>query len=261
MAIYYIDPAGGRVKSAPFSLFPNNEIKCPTLETYKFILKWESDADLIHLMLLKKHNLSKAHLTILYMPYSRMDRDASGGSKCSLRYIGEFIQSLGFASIEVIEPHSDLTLAYLGENSEASYPFFDNLDAFKASDVLMFPDAGAQKRYSSKWKGDSIVGNKVRDFNTGYITGYTVDNPSLVTGRDVKIVDDLCSKGTTFLFAARELRKYVPNRIDLVVTHCEDTVYQGELLDPKTSPIDSIITTNSILTNTSSKKIIIHDLI
>lgn len=258
--IYYVAD-GGRVKPAPFSLFPNKEMKCPVLDTYKLILKWESDADLIHLMLLKKHMTGNVHLKILYMPYSRMDRDSKGGTKCSLRYIGEFIQSLDFRSIEVVEPHSDLTLAYLGEASEAVYPFFDDLTDFDDSDVLMFPDAGAQKRYGPKWTGDSVVGNKVRNFDTGYITGYTIDNPSLVTGRNVKIVDDLCSKGTTFLFAAKELRKFNPDRIDLVVTHCEDTVYEGELLNPSKSPIDSIITTNSILTNTSSPKIHIRKLI
>lgn len=250
MAIY--QKINGGIELVPLSFFPNGELKVPNCDTHHLFLRWDSDSDLIHLMLLKEQMRDRVHLTILYMPYSRMDRGPGGNSRCSLRYIGEFLKALDFASIEVIDPHSDLTLAYLGEKAEARYPFFEDFDTLETADVLMFPDAGAQKRYGHSWTGPAVVGNKVRDFETGKITGYTIDNPSAVTDKNVIILDDLCSKGTTFLFAANELRKYSPKSIRLVVTHCESSVFNGELLGPN-SPIDEIITTDSMLNGKHAK--------
>jgi ribose-phosphate pyrophosphokinase len=261
MPIYYESPFRDRPTLVPFSLFPNGEQNVPEIkeEVSTLILKWESDKDLISLLLLQSGVLySKVRLKILYMPYSRMDR-GENSSKCSLRYVGDIIRGLNFKSIEVIDPHSDLTLAYLGENAFGRYPFQETIhEPFVLTDIVVFPDAGAQKRYGKGWKGVQLVANKKRDFATGKITGYSLENSSLVKGKHVTIIDDLSSKGTTFLFAGKALREFEPKHVDLVVTHCENSIYQGELLKPD-SPIDRIYTTNSILTDFSSDKITVYD--
>jgi ribose-phosphate pyrophosphokinase len=250
--------------------FPNGEltIKSTLDKCYAYrnelVFKWVNDISLIKLMLVTKQlkhsfpNMSLS-LKILYMPYSRMDRDIEGTSNCSLRYIGEFIQSLGFDEITVLDPHSDLTLAYLGTNSRYVYPFIQQ-DLQKESIspenyIIMFPDAGAQKRYGSMelFKAyQQIVGFKERDFKTGNITNFKLVGSLLVTDYNVLIVDDLCSKGTTFLFAANSLKEYGFKNISLLVTHCEDTIFNGELLKDS-SPINTIYTTNTVLTKVHSK--------
>ena len=239
--------------------FPNGEMDFSHIQDdiRIIILKWESDADLFNLMQVKRtldaRGSKQIALTILYMPYSRMDRDAVGGSSCTLRYVGEFIQSLGFAKIRVMDPHSELTLAYLGEKSESIYPFtsFDEslFERQRPNPIIMFPDAGAQKRYSKMSlfaQLRQVVGYKNRDFATGRILGYDISAADCVRGNAVIIVDDLCSGGATFLFAARELRKFTPDSITLLVSHCEKTVARGDLLKAG-SPIDRIVTTNSII--------------
>lgn len=240
--------------------FPNGELDLSgVLSTSHLILRWESDEDLFNLMLIKRHIQSlgqpSVHLTILYMPYSRMDRDERGGSACSLRYAGEFIQSLGFKTISVMDPHSDLTLAYLGMDAKSFYPFisfeepsFHDIPGLDEP-VIMFPDAGAQKRYHKEMlfrRFKQIVGNKVRDFKTGHILDYDISNGAACEGKTVVIVDDLCSKGTTFLFAARALERFKPACVVLLTSHCEKTIFQGELLKPG-SPVDFVVTTNSLL--------------
>jgi ribose-phosphate pyrophosphokinase len=166
---------------------------------------------------------------------------------------------LGFKSIEVLDPHSDLTLAYLGDTAFGTYPFQEVIrEPFTQTDIVVFPDAGAQKRYGKGWKGVQLVANKRRDFTTGKITGYSLENSAMLRGKHITIIDDLCSKGTTFLFAGKALRELEPKRVELVVTHCENSIYSGELLKPD-SPIDRIYTTNSILTDFSSDKITVYD--
>jgi ribose-phosphate pyrophosphokinase len=224
------------------------------LKDYVFdtlVWKWEGDEDIITLMLLKKCYPAFRDLKILYLPYSREDRDISGGSRCSLRYICEFIAGLGFATIKVVDPHSDLALAYLGENAYSIYPKLELKGAIDFCDhekyVVMFPDAGAQKRYGKVWdEFPQIVGTKTRDFATGKITGYAIANGDLADNAFVIIVDDLCSYGGTFVAAGKALLPYRPRWIYLVVTHCEDSIFEGDIFKDN-SPIDKVFTTNSLL--------------
>lgn len=223
----------------------------PTATT--LTMKWESDADLITLMLLRRRYPNLTNLNILFLPYSREDRDAAGQSGCSLRYIGEFIQSLGFKSITITDPHSDLSLAYLGETAKSHYPFspfaiMDELGETQESVVILFPDAGAQKRYGKIWGDfDQMVGFKNRDFHTGKITSYELAGGSKATGKTVLIVDDLCSYGGTFMAAGNALTEFDPKKVVLLVTHCEDSITKGHVFDID-SPIGHVITTDSLLT-------------
>jgi ribose-phosphate pyrophosphokinase len=258
----------------PLGKFPNGETdftgvtNLSVFALSEITLKWKNDQDLFHLMMVKRSlGDMRVSLKILYMPYSRMDRDKDHTSKCSLRYAGEFIQSLNFTKIKVLDPHSDLTLAYLGEKA-VGYYLFENLDTPQFADlnvtpentVLMFPDAGAAKRYGSLntfKKFPQVIGNKLRDFQTGQIQGYQVTNAEVVTGKTVIIVDDLCSQGTTFKFAANELKKFNPAKIILLVSHCEDTILKGNLLKDD-SNVNLVITTDSIFNGQHPKMRILN---
>lgn len=216
--------------------------------------KWESDADLITLMLMKECFPNFNYLRILYLPYGREDRNRQKRSRCPLRYIGQFIQSLGFVRIVVVDPHSDLTMAYLGENAEPLYPVSLLADAAlsgRGSDydeyVVMFPDATAAKRYGEAWKGfPHIIGTKTRDMATGKLSNYMVVGGELARGKKVLIVDDICSYGGTFMMAGDAIRVYDPTEITLVVTHCEKSIFKGDIFKPN-SPISRVVTTDSIL--------------
>lgn len=73
-------------------------------------------------------------------------------------------------------------------------------------------------------------------------------------GKDILIVDDICSKGGTFYYSAKKLKEAGVGKIYLYVTHCENTIYEGELLK-NNGLIEKIYTTDTILTNLESPKI------
>ena len=263
-----------------FSNFPNNEIKMNEKQVIeamemngtKILFKYQNDSDLIKLIFLKeyidctfsiqfgKHN---SELTIYYMPYSRMDRSQEG-SAFTLKYVAELINSLKFSRVKILEPHSDVTLALvdnsypgwisleiLGEVVRTNLPskIYNYITFDINSDYIYFPDAGAEKRYSSEVNIiNKLMGIKHRNFQTGKIESLQIvgDTKNPLIRNRVIMIDDLCSKGGTFSMAARQLKKIGAEDIYLVVTHCEDTIEQGNILTE--DDITAVYTTNSILT-------------
>lgn len=248
--------------------FPNGEARMKNLlirgEREHVEMRYEDDSDLFLLMLLKKHldsGISKsAHLTIPYMPYSRQDRVEHAEEVFTLKYVAEIINSLKFDSVNIWEPHSDVTMA-LVDRSYASYPtvtllpqVFFRIGASPAlnftahnGDIIFFPDAGAAKRYSSKIPFPYLVGYKDRDFATGKIKSFQIVGNAPEKPFRALIIDDLCSYGGTFLLAGEALRKLGAVEVYLFVTHCEKSVFAGGLL-MDSSPINKVFCTNSIVT-------------
>ena len=223
-------------------------------------LKYEDDSDLIHLMFVKAE-LDKLYpaasktLYITYMPYSRMDRE-NDVYIFTLKYISNFINNMGFEAITVEEPHSDVCLALL-DNCHAIYVTKDYLDEVtilsgfdRKKDYLFFPDAGAQKRYSDLNGFKTLVGYKERDMKTGRITKYDVIG-DLEKGNKIIILDDLSSKGGTFILAAEELKKKGAGDIYLFVGHAEQTIFDGSVLN--TDLIKKVITSDSMNRETDDK--------
>lgn len=253
-------------KEIEFKTFPNNETQLmhETIlevigagdddpENIDLTFKYESDADLIKLMFVKKYldeyTGADIHLNIQYMMYSRMDR-SENDSPFTLEYIAEFINDLKFNTIIVNEPHSDVTYSLLDASDDK---FITPIITEKAmnfinfnddDDSLMFPDKGAMKRYEKLITANHIiVGEKERDFKTGRITNLKLTGDLEGEGYRALIVDDLSSYGGTFVKSAIELRKLGFVWIGLVVTHAENAIFDGELF----KHIDHIFTTDSIL--------------
>jgi ribose-phosphate pyrophosphokinase len=235
--------------------FPNREKKItytptsPNTICVKF--KWESDADFMTLYFLseKLRSLGRtAYLHIMYLPYSRMDRQM-GEDFFTLKYICKFINSLGFISIYVNEPHSDVSMALL-DNAVAmktTKKLFDNMP-WEADITICYPDAGAQKRYSYP-NISSVLGEKERDPATGKITKYKLHG-EVIKGRSIVILDDLCSYGGTFVLAAEALKARGAGDIYLIVAHCEKSILKGEIFS--SGLIKQVITTNSIINKESA---------
>ncbi|RPK19984.1 ribose-phosphate pyrophosphokinase [Paenibacillus xylanexedens] len=260
-----------------FDVFPNGETKVDTKQVLSVVkdtgynnvgFKFTDDSDLIKLLFLKSYldttdaRNTKITLRILYMPYSRMDR-IEGQSAFTLKYISNFINSLKFYEVEVVEPHSDVSLALL-DNSHADYVTHFLLESVMSEisfnpdeDYLFFPDAGAQKRYHDLKGYKSAVGNKNRDFQTGRITSLEVNgNIEDLYGKKVIILDDLCSYGGTFKMSAGKLKDLGATEVYLLVAHAEEAIFAGGLFDAKYEPneesyketlISKVFTTNSII--------------
>jgi ribose-phosphate pyrophosphokinase len=252
-------------KEVEFKTFPNNE----TLFNHNSLdavhgwipqqvqFKYESDWDLIKLAMLKDYldtlNVKSADLVIYYMPYSRMDR-SENGSPFTLKTIANFINRLNFPVVTVVEPHSDVTCALL-DNSNPYYINYNLISAVKTKvgfddniDYIVFPDAGAQKRYSKMPVKKPLVGFKHRNFETGKIESLEiVGQVDKVSPRPAKaiIVDDLSSYGGTFVATADALREQGISEVYLLVAHAENSIFKGKLFEH----VDKVFTTDSILTD------------
>lgn len=190
----------------------------------------------------------------LYMPYvpnSRMDRVKEPSDNFSLKVFSGIINSLGFSFVYVNSVHSNVSEALIDRivSCMDEDVIRDAIHCYKP-DVIFFPDEGSCKRYSGlhviSESGIPVsFGIKKREWSTGKITGLDVVSDTDLNGKRVLIVDDICSYGGTFRFSAIKLREMGASDVGLYVTHCEDSIRNGELL--KTDLISVVYTTDSIL--------------
>ena len=230
---------------------------------------FESNKDLTDLMLIVNYIYDltnvKPILNMTYMPYSRMDRQkidkyllgVSRKSAFTLKYLCNIINSLPLQKIVIFEPHSDVCCALLN-NVEIKYPTVDLLriakgdnDYDKEKDIIFYPDAGAQKRYTDLLKAPNVVGFKHRNWETGQIESLEVCGKLPEKGFNAYIIDDLCSFGGTFILAAEKLKELGADKIFLIVGHCENSILKGKI--PTSDLITTVYTTNSIFTGELDK--------
>lgn len=239
-----------------FSQFPNGEVNLKKIRIspldidHLVTLKYESDADLFHLLLVRAELASQdiyPRLRITYVPYSRMDRE-SDTYTFSLKVFADFINSMDWRRVIIYEPHSDVTPALLHRVQVVPVTASKLMMTTVALEFLdepyqvCYPDIGAFKRYTQDFKdGNGLYGIKYRDFETGKILALEIQGEQVYD--NVVIVDDLCSKGGTFVMAAERLRAKGFKKIVLVVAHCENTIFEGKVFEH----IDKVITTDSIL--------------
>jgi ribose-phosphate pyrophosphokinase len=263
-------------KEIKFGKFPNGELilykkqflniipeKINDINGFHIKWKYENDTDFIKLLFVKTElealqsklgisTSSSIILTILYFPYSRMDRENENYT-FSLQYISNFINSLEFGTVIINEPHSDLCIKLTDYSISRFYTpdllnkYESEIDFNKDKDFLIFPDKGAYDRYESLFlEYVSIYADKKRNFETGIIEDLTINDLGIdISGTNIIIIDDLCSKGGTFLWAAEKLKEKGVNKIYLIVGHCETTIKRGELLNSEI--IEHVYTTNSII--------------
>ena len=219
---------------------------------------YENDEELVTLFFITKHlrglGVSRITLYLPYVPNARMDRVHRVYDVFTLKHFAEFINNLQFDNVIILDPHSNVTPALLNRVVIANPSAYIEQAIEKSKpDVLFFPDEGAMKRYGEMvdWSGARAFGIKKRDWATGQILGLEIHGDEVID-KKVLIIDDICSRGGTFLHSAKALSKAAAADIDLYITHCEDTIFDGELLK-EDSPINKIYTTNSIFNKNHEK--------
>ena len=225
----------------------------------KIIWRFENNEELVALIYLTKHlrahGVERIHLEMPYIPNARQDRVKSDEDVFTLKYFSEVINWLGFASVSVLDPHSTVSEA-LFNNLVIKTPK-DNIAKViekigEGNLVMFYPDEGAMKRYSSLADKPFVFGIKKRDWATGQILGLDVSGSTeLIPGSRILIVDDICSRGGTFYHGAKRLKKLGAGEIYLYVSHCENSIFDGELIT--SGLIERVFTTDSILTKKHEK--------
>ena len=255
----------GHYPDGTLNLQLSNESMNPLIVDKEGWIDWyyDKEEELISLIYLvnKLRNKGVSTLT-LYMPYvpnARMDRCEGNHDVFTLKYFSNIINSLQFCNVRTLDVHSTVTEALINNisnESPVSYIQFvmGQIVPFADKELTIFyPDAGAMKRYSKMIKAPYAFGNKVRDWETGKIQGLEViGDQNLIADHDILIIDDICSRGGTFYYAAQKLKELGAKDIYLWVSHCENTILDGELV--KSGLLKKIYTTDSIFT-------VKHDLI
>lgn len=228
---------------------------------------YENNEELTALIFLKKHleRLGFKHIELFmpYIPNARQDRVKSREDVFTLKYFSDVINWLGFEIVKVTDPHSSVSEALIN-----NLRIFDAdmmirtvvSELHKKSDeplLAFYPDEGAMKRYSAKTQLPYAFGIKQRDWSTGQIKGLEVSGMvEKIPNSRLLIIDDICSRGGTFYHSAKKLKELGAKEIYLYITHCENTILEGELLN--SGLIEKVYTTDSIFTKSHDKIEIVH---
>lgn len=248
----------------------NPEIDDASL-SYSIEWLYDNEGELLQIMYLVKHIRDHAQSDVpitLYMPYipnARMDRVKGEDEVFTLKWFADIINDLGFDEVYVLDPHSNVSQALLNrvrvvDASEYIYRAIVEVEKESGENVLVcYPDEGASKRYSGEIKEEYVFCIKHRDWDSGVIKSLELTNPSSVSGRDVIIVDDICSRGGTFFHTAKALKDAGARNVYLYVTHCENTIEKGTLLVD--GLIKKVFTTRSICRVDNDMVVYVDDLL
>lgn len=162
----------------------------------------------------------------------------------------DFINSLNFRLVRVLDPHSNVATALINDVKVMDVKYYINqpiqfMVSQEMNPLLCYPDEGAAKRYSEMIPMEYVFCIKHRDWRTGKIERTELTTPEKVAGRNILIVDDICSRGGTFTYTAKALKAAGAEKILLYVTHCENTILDGTVLTD--GLISHVFTTDSIL--------------
>ena len=212
---------------------------------------YENDAELFTLICIKRHldhffgDAIHINLNLPYVPHARMDRVKDSEDVFTLKYFCEVINSLHFDLVFVTDVHSNVAPALL--KRVVCLKVTSTIERVKdmcGAQVLCYPDEGAMKRYSADILCPYTFGVKKRNWSTGQIERLDLVYGECVKDKDVLIVDDICSYGGTFYHTAKALKEAGANNIYLYVTHCEQSIFDGVMID--SGLITGIYTTDSI---------------
>ncbi len=219
--------------------------------------RFENNEELVALNFLTNHLRDSGAecitLRMWYIPNARQDRVKKSEDIFTLKYFAQMINAMKFNEVCVLDPHSSVSEA-LFDNLIKGTPEFLIKEVYKKiSDmigdqdtVMFYPDEGAMKRYSGMISKPYAFGIKERDWSSGKIKGLSVFGEDVVKGRNVLIVDDISSRGGTFYHSAKKLKELGAERIFLFVSHCENTILDGEVLT--SGFIERVYTTDSLFT-------------
>lgn len=230
-------------------------------KTNRAKLSWyyENDREFLVLIYLVKHlrahDVNDIYLYMPYIPNARMDRVKNPEDVFTLKYFAELLNSLNLTRVEVFDPHSSVSEALINNlcvYNPLGYISRILIEINNGNLMMFYPDSGSVKRYASMAQIPYAFGIKKRNWETGVIEGLDVAGEvDQIAGKDILIVDDICSRGGTFYHSAKKLKELGAKDIYLYVSHCENTILEGELL--KGDLIKKVFTTDSVFTKSHEK--------
>ena len=193
---------------------------------------------------------SKVYACVPYLAYARQDLEFQRGEVASLAVVSRLFRSIGVNSLLTVDIHSTHGLGYFSfpTYSVSAMPLLakyveNNLDL--NSPLAVSPDFGGSSRveaFSKLLDIEFISLKKSRSRTTGEVI--MEESNVEVKGRDILLVDDMISTGTSIVRAANYLKKLGSKRI---ITLCTHALLVNDAVDViKAAGVDEIISTNTI---------------
>lgn len=232
-------------------------IDCNKFEPYTPIIwLYDNDAELTQLWFLvqhcRDHEGYRRALSIPYLPNGRQDRVKTDDDVFTLKYFSQMINALHFDKIETFDAHSDVSAALINHIHVISpRETVETLLRNLPNPLLAFPDEGSMARYRGAFPIPTIYGIKQRNWETQKVEQLVLCGAEdQIRGNNILIIDDICGKGSTIYYMAKQLKELGANNIYVYVSHCENTVARPNLNGKSLLDYDLITklyTTNSIL--------------
>jgi ribose-phosphate pyrophosphokinase len=201
---------------------------------------------------LQRLGVETIHLFVPYLPYARQDDVMNQGEALSCKVFADLINTCGFKSVSVLDPHSNVEIAQIKNFKILVNEYYRFVtEAFtkisktiNGTPCVVSPDSGAYKKIFKTcsaigFNGDIVSANKARNLATGEIISLTISGD--VKDRDCVIIDDICDGGRTFAEVAEQLKALGAKSVFLIATHGIFS-YGEDQLKPN---IDHVYTTNS----------------
>ncbi len=205
---------------------------------------------------------SKIYAIIPYMGYARQDKQFLSGEVVTMLIVAKMLQVAGAKKAFVVDIHSKAALNHFkipAENISAIPELAKYFKKMKLKNPLVVsPDIGGSsraKKFAGLLNTDFVALKKSRNRKTGkvQIKSSKVD----VYGRDLLLVDDMISTGSSIIKATQFLKKQKCKRVFVACTH---GLFVGDAESKiKKAGVAQIISTNTIPRSTS--KVDISDVI
>lgn len=249
--------------------FPDGSLllKTDNMDKYydpmRFEWHYENDSELFTIICLAKKYKERKVLYMPYCPHSRQDRVKRPEDTFTLKYFTEVINSLGFESVTILDPHSNVCTALIDrviikEPKEKIDNVIEAIENFEDI-VLYFPDYGAYKKYTDIFSLPYCYGKKVRDWETGKILGLEIENEMNIDlkGKTIFMIDDIISYGGSMFFGSKKLKELGVGDIYAYASHTENSILdkdKGTLIKAlEDGTVKRLFTTNSIFTGQHEK--------
>ena len=197
---------------------------------------------------------SRTFAIIPYMGYARQDKQFLSREVITMSVVAKMLQSAGAKKVIVVDIHSNTALNHFNIPTENVSAVPELVKYFKKlnlkNPLVVSPDAGGSsrsKKFASLLKSDFIVLKKHRDRKTGRVSIHTTKVD--VQGKDLIIVDDMISTGSSVIKAAQFLKKQKCKRVFVACTH--GLLVEGAEKKIRKAGVARIISTNTIPGNTS----------
>jgi len=197
---------------------------------------------------------SKIYAIIPYMGYARQDRQFLSGEVVTMSIIAKMIQAAGAKKVVAVDIHSKTALNHFKipkENVSAIPELAKYFKKMKLKNALVVsPDMGGSlraKKFASLLNIDFITLKKSRNRNTGKVQIHS--SKADVRGKDLILVDDIISTGSSIIKAAQFLKRQKCKRLFVACTH--GLFVEDAEKKIKKAGVSQIISTNTIPRSTS----------